>query len=107
MRVEGRVERLDDAASDAYFDSRPLGARLGAWVSRQSEVIDSREVLEEGVEELRRHLGAELYGLRTGAASASGPSATSSGSTATTGSTTACATAVSARVGARAARSVG
>ena len=60
VRVEGRVERLDEAASDAYFDSRPLGARLGAWVSRQSEVIESREILEEGVEELRQHLGSEL-----------------------------------------------
>jgi pyridoxamine 5'-phosphate oxidase len=52
VRVEGAVERLDAAASDAYFDTRPLGARLGAWVSRQSE--------ETGVEELRQHLGAEL-----------------------------------------------
>jgi pyridoxamine 5'-phosphate oxidase len=60
VRVEGAVERLDAAASDAYFDTRPLGARLGAWVSRQSEVIESRDVLEEGVEELRQHPGVEL-----------------------------------------------
>jgi pyridoxamine 5'-phosphate oxidase len=60
VRIEGPVTRVDERTSDAYYDSRPLGARLGAWVSRQSEVIESRDVLEEGVEELRRHLGAEL-----------------------------------------------
>jgi pyridoxamine 5'-phosphate oxidase len=60
VRIEGPVARLDEAASDAYFDTRPLGARLGAWVSRQSEPIESRAVLEEGIEEMRQHLGAEL-----------------------------------------------
>jgi pyridoxamine 5'-phosphate oxidase len=60
VRVEGAVERLDDADSDAYFATRPLGARIGAWVSRQSEVIGSRAELEDGVEELRQHMGAEL-----------------------------------------------
>jgi len=60
VRIEGSVARLDEAASDEYFASRPLGARLGAWVSRQSEVIESRAVLEESVEELRQHLGEEL-----------------------------------------------
>jgi pyridoxamine 5'-phosphate oxidase len=57
VRVEGPVTRVDEAASDAYFASRPLGARLGASVSRQSEVIESRTVLEAAVEELR--LGPE------------------------------------------------
>jgi pyridoxamine 5'-phosphate oxidase len=60
VRIEGSVTRLDEAASDEYFDSRPLGARLGAWVSRQSEVIESRDVLEEGIEQMRQHLGEEL-----------------------------------------------
>ena len=60
VRIEGSVTRLDEAASDAYFDSRPLGARLGAWVSRQSEPVESRAVLEEGVEQMRQHLGAEV-----------------------------------------------
>jgi pyridoxamine 5'-phosphate oxidase len=60
VRIEGAVTRLDEAASDEYFDSRPLGARLGAWVSRQSEVIESRDVLEEGIEQMRQHQGEEL-----------------------------------------------
>jgi pyridoxamine 5'-phosphate oxidase len=46
VRIEGRVEKTSVEESDAYFHSRPLGSRIGAIVSPQSEVIASREVLE-------------------------------------------------------------
>ena len=45
VRIEGRVQKVDDAESDAYYASRPLDSRLGAWASPQSEVIPSRSVL--------------------------------------------------------------
>jgi pyridoxamine 5'-phosphate oxidase len=46
VRVEGKVERVSAEESDRYFASRPIGSRLAAWASRQSEVIPNREVLE-------------------------------------------------------------
>ena len=46
VRIEGTIEKVTDAESDAYFTTRPLGSRLGAWASQQSNVIPNREFLE-------------------------------------------------------------
>jgi pyridoxamine 5'-phosphate oxidase len=53
VRIEGRVEQVAAAESDAYFASRPVGSRLGAWVSPQSQVIAGRQVIEQRLAELQ------------------------------------------------------
>ncbi len=61
VRIEGPVERLPIEEAEAYFRTRPRGSRIGAWASRQSEPLDSREALEARVEELRREFeGGEV-----------------------------------------------
>lgn len=46
VRFEGRVEKLDATASAEYFHSRPRGSQIGAWTSRQSQVVDARGTLD-------------------------------------------------------------
>jgi len=61
VRVEGTVERLPEAESDAYFAERPRAARISAWASPQSEVIASREELERAAAAVeQRFAGAEI-----------------------------------------------
>ncbi|MBV6652882.1 MAG: pyridoxamine 5'-phosphate oxidase [Mameliella sp.] len=59
VRIEGVAELLSDEASTAYFQSRPKGSQIGAWASPQSEVIDSRDILEDNVERLQLKYGEE------------------------------------------------
>lgn len=57
VRADGRVERLTRRETAAYWETRPRGSQLGAWASRQSEVIGGREELEESLAEVRRRFG--------------------------------------------------
>ncbi|MDE2402459.1 MAG: pyridoxamine 5'-phosphate oxidase [Burkholderiales bacterium] len=57
VRIEGRVVKVSEAESDDYYRSRPLGSRIGAWVSPQSQVIDSRAVLEANLAQQQARLG--------------------------------------------------
>ena len=57
VHAEGTVERLSDADSDAYWASRPPGSQLGSAASPQSQVIASREILDEAVARLREQHG--------------------------------------------------
>lgn len=59
IRVAGRVEKTSRAESEAYFHDRPRGSQLGAWVSRQSEVIDARRILDARQAEMEERFAGE------------------------------------------------
>src|SRR5881398_2991873 len=52
IRISGKVQKTSRKESEAYFHSRPVGSQLGAWVSRQSTVIDARRVLDARMAEM-------------------------------------------------------
>jgi len=52
VRIEGPVVIVSDDEADAYFASRPRGSQLGAWASKQSEVLDTRETFEQRLTDL-------------------------------------------------------
>jgi pyridoxamine 5'-phosphate oxidase len=61
VRITGDVTRTSAEESEVYYRSRPLGSRLGAWVSHQSQPIPSRGVLEGGLREVeRRFAGGDV-----------------------------------------------
>ena len=57
VRIAGTVEKVDPADSDAYFVTRPVGARLSAWASEQSDTVASRKVLEEAMANAKARFG--------------------------------------------------
>ena len=59
VRIVGRVDKLSASESDAYFQSRPSQSRIGAWSSPQSEVIASRDTLEQLVKEYQEKYSDE------------------------------------------------
>lgn len=59
VRITGLVDKTSAEESDAYYDSRPEGSRIGAWASPQSQVINSREWLEEREHNYRAQFNAE------------------------------------------------
>ncbi len=59
VRIAGRVEKVSASESDAYFQSRPAQSRIGAWSSPQSEVIASRDTLEQFVKEYQERYPEE------------------------------------------------
>ena len=57
VRIDGAVEKVTPAESDAYYATRPLGARHSTWASAQSEIVVDRKVLETAMEDARRRHG--------------------------------------------------
>ena len=54
VRIEGTIEKISKTESLKYFLSRPKGSQIGAWVSHQSEVVNSRSVIEAKFDEIRK-----------------------------------------------------
>ena len=63
VTVEGEVERVAEAESQAYFSSRPRGSQLGAWVSQQSSPLDTREALEARLQALEQRFADKTIPL--------------------------------------------
>jgi pyridoxamine 5'-phosphate oxidase len=57
VRIDGVVQKVTSAESDAYYATRPLGARLSAWASAQSATVATRKILEDAMEQARRQHG--------------------------------------------------
>lgn len=57
VRIEGTVEKVSDADSEAYFASRPVASRIGAWASPQSTPIAGRNIIEENVLKYQAQFG--------------------------------------------------
>ncbi len=54
VRIEGKVMKVSDSETEAYFESRPRSSQLGAWASDQSQVISDRNILDQRLQELEQ-----------------------------------------------------
>ncbi len=59
VRIEGSITKVEEKESDEYFYSRPLGSRIGAWSSPQSQVISDRSVIENNVQQYEQQFAGE------------------------------------------------
>lgn len=80
VRIVGRAEKVSAEETKEYYDSRPVGSRIGAWASQQSTPLSGREELEEAVKEVERK-----YGVQEGSSTASGVDVGPAGTAATDG----------------------
>ena len=53
VRISGAVEQTSREDSAAYFHSRPVGSQLSAWASKQSQVVDARQILDSRLEQMK------------------------------------------------------
>jgi pyridoxamine 5'-phosphate oxidase len=60
IRIEGIVNKVDEAVSDEYFNTRPQGSKLGAWASPQSKVIENRDVLLQNEINFKQQFGDDI-----------------------------------------------
>ncbi len=60
VRIEGFVEQVSEKESEAYFQTRPLGSRIAAWASNQSEVVENRDALEQRYADLSERYGEDV-----------------------------------------------
>ncbi len=60
VRIEGFVEQISETESEAYFQTRPLGSRIAAWASNQSEVVENRDELEQRYADLSERYGEDV-----------------------------------------------
>lgn len=60
IRIEGTIEKVSSQESDEYFNSRPVGSRIGAWASPQSSIIKNRRQLDENVKKYSTQFGENI-----------------------------------------------
>ncbi|MEO7659992.1 MAG: pyridoxamine 5'-phosphate oxidase [Pyrinomonadaceae bacterium] len=60
IAISGSIEKTSREESEKYFNSRPVESRIGAWASNQSRIIESREILDNRVAELRQKFGNDV-----------------------------------------------